>query len=359
VFFDITTEDTGQILPVETPLTLSTVGAPWGRIPAPGSVQIPGMNMLLNGADRRSDFHAGVQPGTGLSLAPLCHDEPPADEHCTVPAQPMPGMKLAEVPKWSQRPQNMQGENVPSDIDWRAVMQPTPGDTIPNWNVADDFRSDGRPITAVRWWGSYFDNAAALQPEDGFVISFFSDIPADPNDPAGAFSRPGDLLGTYVAPIASIKKSPTDMIGWDMHDVWEYEVQLEWTHLEHASDIATAEEFQEKEGVIYWVSITAENGHQIDMATWDSFDTGEAPLPFHYWGWHTSRDEFNDEPVMTMLTMPPDTGEWNYGPWELIVRDHPARDMAFELLTPIPEPSTVTLLLLGAAIGFGSWRKRR
>ncbi len=267
---------------------------------------------------------------------------------------PMPDLKLLEVPKWSQRPQNMLGENVPSDIDWREVMQPTPEDTAPNWNVADDFRSDGRPITAVRWWGSYFQ--PAIQPEDGFIISFFGDIPADEN-PDG-LSRPGELLGTYVAPIAAVEKSPTGMIGSDMHDIWEYEVQLESTLLEHPSAIALPEEFQEVASELYWISITAENGHEIDMATWETFDTGEPVLPFHYWGWHTSPDEFNDEPLMTMLSMPA-TGDWVYGPWEPFERFHGAREMAFELLTPVPEPSTVTLLLLGAVIGFGSRRKRR
>ena len=64
------------------------------------------------------------------------------------------------VPKWTQRPfapedvipgDDMslhQGENVPSDMDWR---EPT---ALPNWVAADDFRSDGRPILTVRWWGS-------------------------------------------------------------------------------------------------------------------------------------------------------------------------------------------------------------
>jgi hypothetical protein len=38
------------------------------------------------------------------------------------------------------------GEDYPSDLDW--------GDMYPNQVAADDFISDGRPITAVRWWGS-------------------------------------------------------------------------------------------------------------------------------------------------------------------------------------------------------------
>jgi hypothetical protein len=47
--------------------------------------------------------------------------------------------------KWSQPPVTV-GEDIPSNIDW------VDGD--PNIDVADDFVSDGRPITAVRWWGS-------------------------------------------------------------------------------------------------------------------------------------------------------------------------------------------------------------
>jgi len=48
-------------------------------------------------------------------------------------------------------PQLPPGEDYPSNIDW--------GDMIPNQVAADDFTSDGRPITAVRWWGSNRDKA--------------------------------------------------------------------------------------------------------------------------------------------------------------------------------------------------------
>ncbi|MCH8991517.1 MAG: hypothetical protein IIA44_07175, partial [Acidobacteria bacterium] len=47
--------------------------------------------------------------------------------------------------KWSQPPVG-EGEDIPSNIDW--------DDLDPNIVVADDFTSDGRPINAVRWWGS-------------------------------------------------------------------------------------------------------------------------------------------------------------------------------------------------------------
>jgi len=48
------------------------------------------------------------------------------------------------------------GEDYPSDIDW--------SDMIPNNVAADDFVSDGRPITAVRWWGSNIDKLPCPKP---------------------------------------------------------------------------------------------------------------------------------------------------------------------------------------------------
>ncbi len=74
------------------------------------------------------------------------------------------------VVKWSQLPFDERGENIPSTIDWRDLgIDPIAGGTLPNWNVADDFRSDGRPILTVRWWGSYIDPVFEPQPapDDG------------------------------------------------------------------------------------------------------------------------------------------------------------------------------------------------
>ena len=67
--------------------------------------------------------------------------------------------------KWTQRPHGNtdppMGFNVPSNLDWNNLATAPPGSPGPGPNVvvADDFRSDGRPITAVRWWGSYVDPA--------------------------------------------------------------------------------------------------------------------------------------------------------------------------------------------------------
>ena len=277
------------------------------------------------------------------------------------------------VLKWSQRPFSpnvdvdgdgvvdpMQGENIPSDIDWRLVADPASPVTEPNWNVADDFRSDGRPILTVRWWGSYFPTVGSpdVGPgvEEGYILSFFSDQPALP---VGSFSQPKDLLATYIAPFDAVTVSPTPLVGWDMHQIFQYEVNLQDTHLEHAlpddngnilaDDIA----FNEQAGIIYWLSVTAENGHDIVVTTdpvsgeetW-TFAPNNDPFPDdHFWGWHTSFDEFNDVATMGKLFMT-DTNDWAYDNWEPIQPDHVANNMAFELLT-IPEPSSLLLLGIG------------
>lgn len=266
------------------------------------------------------------------------------------------------IPKWSQLPFDMRGENIPSTIDWRDVgPQPAFEGVLPNWNVADDFRSDGRPILSVRWWGSYFDPAYSPSPtsgfiEDTFVISFFSDVPAEP----GGFSTPGTLLGTYVAPITRVKVDPTPLTGWDQHRVWQYEVNLMDTHLEHASELATQDSFNEKAGDIYWLSVTASNGHQliIDGDEWSFRDTFEPPLDEHWWGWHTSPEQFNDMATVTSVRMD-DSGQWLYGQWTPIDPVHEDFDMAFELLT-IPIPSVVWLFTsMLAGLGVFGRRGRR
>ncbi|MDO8631643.1 MAG: proprotein convertase P-domain-containing protein, partial [Phycisphaerales bacterium] len=72
----------------------------------------------------------------------------------------------ADETKFNQPPTADQ-ENIASNVDW--------SDMDPNVVVADDFLSDGRPITAVRWWGS---NIAALGP-------LYGSDPCGPNDELG------------------------------------------------------------------------------------------------------------------------------------------------------------------------------
>jgi hypothetical protein len=267
-----------------------------------------------------------------------------------------------DITKWLQSPANMMGENIGSDVDWRDIMQPIP--TAPNWVVADDFRSDGRPIYTVRWWGSYFDPANqpecssptdCLPPfiEDGFILSFFSDQPVEPPD--NPFSRPKDLLGSYIAPIEAVRITPTGLIGWDQHPIWQYEVNLQDTHLDHPSPIADPIKFNEQAGEIYWLSIAAQNGHDI-LPDWSFLDNGDPVEPEHFWGWHTSPDSFGDVATMGSLIMP--NTDWVYQDWDLIEPLHTDNNMAFELLTT-PEPSSTLSFLALGTIGAGVALKRK
>jgi hypothetical protein len=244
--------------------------------------------------------------------------------------------------KWSQRPlpTRLVGENIHSDIDWRRATTPN-GD---RQAAADDFRSDGRPITGVRWWGSYFNpndqpkpdpiNQNLVPPiEEGYVISFFETI---------SDIGPVRLLGTYVAPTTVVDIKPTGFAGWDQHDVWEYVVDLDQTLLEHASDLATKEAFLERPGAEYWISIAAEDGHEINLETGDIVDTGDPQRTAPWWGWHTTPERGNDQnfvdgaPLIANVSM--DGLEWVYAPWETAPQFHCTagqicNNLAFELLT--------------------------
>lgn len=71
-------------------------------------------------------------------------------------------LEIPTLPKWSQPPHEMDmGFNVASDVDWQTLADQPPGDPGPGPNqvIADDFISDGRPISALRWWGAYLDPA--------------------------------------------------------------------------------------------------------------------------------------------------------------------------------------------------------
>lgn len=273
-------------------------------------------------------------------------------------APPMPGLP----PMWV-------GSNHGSDFDWRFIMQPTP--SVPAWAVADDFPSiPGIAITTVRWYGSYFNPMFAPRPdptggpgllttEDGWVLSFFRDIQPGAGGPP--FSQPGALVGTYVASPEVVRYSNTGMIGWDMHEVWCYEVDLKDMCLAHwTPGEAEPGQFIQRStpNDIYWLSIAAENGHDIipgsNPFNWQSVPNNDPVIPEHFWGWHSSPENFMDLPTMGGVRMP-NPIDWLYGPWEPIIDQHMGVGMAFELLY-VPGPGGLTLLGLGALV---ACRRRR
>jgi len=274
----------------------------------------------------------------------------------------------------------LSGENIASDVDWNRVSlaSPTFPPPQPDWIIADDFRDPfNTPVLTIRWWGSYIGptfldtgtplgNLPIFGPgsEDGYVFSFFTDKPVDPVQP---FSRPDQLLATYVAPFNVVKVTSTGQMGWDDHEIFQYEVNLQDTHLEHAvAGIADPIGFNQQPGEVYWLAINAEVGHTIVKVTnadgtvsWVEQDTGKfaAPNPNdplnpdgHFWGWHTSPEKFNDVATMGDLRMGPN-GEWIYPQqdWRPIQPNHGLNDMAFQLLT-VPEPASVALIGIGSLL---------
>ncbi len=255
------------------------------------------------------------------------------------------------------------GEDIPSDVDWNKIMQ---SPTIePNWVIADDFRDRSKnPVRTVKWWGSYlgpvFQQTAAgglitLPPapgvEDGYLISFFRDVPVGPGN---TFSHPDGLLGSYILPLDKVSIKPTPYVGWDMHPIFEYEANLMDAHLDHAvTPHADGMGFNQRPGEVYWISIVAEVGHRVKLETdpatgevrWVGEDTGKFAQN-HYWGWHTSPRDFNDVATMGHLFMP--GNQWEYFGWMPIQPRHGLFDMAFQLKT-IPEPASMMLMLMGFA----------
>lgn len=278
------------------------------------------------------------------------------------------GGSHTKVPKGSQLPQDGFGKNIGSDVDRRQIMLPPTARGAPSWVVAGDFICDGTPIGGVRWWRSYFDPNNEPQPnpdgtalttviEDGLLISFFRDIPVSPINPD--FSRPGELLGSYIADVSVVMISPTGMTHWDEHPIWQCEVMIADTDGDHLiAGLSEPHAFLETAGEIYWISIAAENGHRIEPATWEPIDTMDPVEEEHFWRWHTSPTENIDLAVMGDLQMP--GSDWLYGNWNPVETVHLGDEMAFELLTIVPEASSIVL----AVIGMGTlvcvgWQRRR
>ena len=202
----------------------------------------------------------------------------------------MPGPNMLNS-KWGQLPggrvflnnTNAFGGDRVSDCNWTNA-QGCPA-------VADDFRSDGRPITALRWWGSYL-NSHNPGDEDGYVLSFFNDL-----RPTNTFSQPTNLLATYVAPWDKLTVSNTSLVGLDGLPIYEYTVCLRDTCPYYcyvptnSALLGRPWAFLEQSNTIYWLAIEAERGRTFALTTncvWTNYPSGKTNLSGHFWGWHTS-----------------------------------------------------------------------
>jgi hypothetical protein len=189
---------------------------------------------------------------------------------------------------------------------------------VPSAVAADWLCQDGLPVTDIHWWGSYWLPGAPTPPDgspnsDGFMnapaggiqafrLGIWSDVPAGGSVP---FSHPGQLMWTVDTASYNEVFYGTTAAG---KEVWQYNVYLPQT-----------EWFNQVQGQIYWLSIEA-----------------LLPDPVRQWGWHESKDHWNDDAVQI----------FKGSPWYELINNTYSVDMAFELTT-IPEPAALLLLALG------------
>lgn len=176
--------------------------------------------------------------------------------------------------------------------------------------VADDFVSDGRPITGLRWWGSYLDDRYAppigtdpVHVLDGWFISFHwaDDGSAAPTCPPDFATDPAPtVLAVYFAPASAVTILTDGTTDCNNHPIYSYSVDLTRCCLickeadpRDGSIPGTSGQFNEVARLRYWLDIQAVTG-----ATWVSAAGDECVVVYtghlppesgdHFWGWHTS-----------------------------------------------------------------------
>lgn len=267
--------------------------------------------------------------------------------------------------------------------------------------MADDFADyAGTPVSHVRWWGSYMNGTQPTGLGGGvkrFLISFEHNVPASINPTNGEvipshpdFFHPGNLhqIVEFTPPVAGgltpgkftekFVPTPGGPVA-PLEGLFEYNAEL---HIDKWFPEAAA---KAGENNVYWLKIVALVDAQLD-----------GPLQ---WGWH-NRDWSIPNALAAMPGDTPDGAErviggvpgpggtqpvWHFEddavtggifvnpqpnmpympivdqnsfapqsylpPWDgpSVIGQY-SKDLAFELYTPVPEPSTMVLIGLGAIV---------
>jgi hypothetical protein len=309
----------------------------------------------------------------------------------SVHADPLPG----ESPAFQQRPMiatPIFGPTTYYGHDELSTAQnlfvPGPFQVYAGTFMADDFAvKSARPISHLRWWGSYLDNARGLG-ANRFLVSFESDVPAGPNTP---FSRPGQPLSSQIVSLGSLSPASGTFTEQAISSGGP---PLNEALFEYNAELATP--FVPVAATVYWLKIVAlinpaPNGPPPTFWGWHNRDytledtiaptapavaPGEfgifSPIPEIPPVWHFQDDAVSGQVRVTeqMSPLPPlvTIDQSDYAPqnYRADIDGPPfisqySKDLAFELYS-VPEPRSAVLLLLGivaAMMGRArSWRLR-
>ncbi|MBT3294035.1 MAG: hypothetical protein HN919_08095 [Verrucomicrobia bacterium] len=306
-----------------------------------------------------------IDVGTTWVYADLrdpAHPTPPggsADGYDYATAGDLVVLEDGLCPKWIQPPDCEYGVDLPS-----YALTPEPGgEPVSRFIVGDDWLCDGRPITAIRWWGSYPGWASDIPPDAppdgrpiGFRLSWYTDIPqGDPQAPE--YSRPGHLLTNVF--VSLLPYMVAAQAAGDVTEFYECPVpKMVEPGIEHEYEyfVELPEPWNEKRGRVYWLTIEA-----IFAPGYVPGEQGPGEL-FPEWGWKTSTETDIIDDAVVWLEVEAPVGFagagwfemiWPVYPWmpglfypplattlnyqELVNAENqgPSLNMAFELLTDI------------------------
>jgi hypothetical protein len=310
-----------------------------------------------------------------------------------VRADPLPG----EILKFQQLPLN--NGFLPVDpVNPSAFPAPFPGHDEPSTAtlqastggqriyqgqyMADDFADKfNTPVVHVRWWGSYLQDFVGNPSAPGvkqFLISFEPDVPADAAGNTTGFSHPGLPVFSQIVDLGALAPgsgtfTETPVFTPPVAGGVPPREKL----FQYNAELNLGKEFHESANNVYWLKIVA----LVDP-------TRDGPIN---WGWH-DRDWSIPDPLASTppAVMPGESNVgsptfpiWHFqddavtGPVNVFVDpampkmplveqpgwsrthyispfDGPgfieqySKDLAFELYTRVPEPSSMLLMGLGS-----------
>ncbi len=177
--------------------------------------------------------------------------------------------------------------------------------------AADDwFCFNPKPVTGIRWWGSYKNWEETSPPEDApveFHLGIWTDVP---RGEVRDYSHPGKLIWESYIPRSAVNEHevrcdfhPDHMQNPETCFLYEWSIPKEdWF-------------FQEDDSTIYWLSVSAIYPEDVELK--------------HPWGWTTRLHYFNDDAVTLQFNQPIQKGT-DFEEGDPIASRW---DLAFELMT--------------------------